>query len=83
MVYSYSPSTCVVLQEARSESLLSVEYNRIEGSQDLNIHLKTKTSSKPSASFKRETIKAVLSASIRDESYALATIGECILDTVK
>ena len=83
MVYSYSPSTCLALLETMSETLLDVKYNRIKGSLDLNIHLKTKTRSKPTVAFKKEALKSALSASISDESYTLATLEERILDTVK
>ena len=83
MVYSYSPSTCTALLETMSETLLDVEYNRIKGSLDSNIHIKTKTRIKPSVAFKKEALKAALSASISDESYTLATLEERILETVK
>ena len=83
MVYSYSPSTCLALLETMSETLLDIEYNQIKGSLDLNIHLNTKTRSKPTVTFKKEALKSALSASISDESYTLATQEERILDTVK
>ena len=73
----------MALLETMSETLLDVEYNRIKGSLDSNIQIKTKTRSKPSVAFKKETLKAELSASISDESYTLATLEECILETVK
>ena len=69
--------------ETMSETLLDVEYNQIKGSLDLNKHLKTKTRSKPTVTFKKEALKSALSASISDESYTLATLEERILDTLK
>ena len=74
MAYSYSPSTCLALLETMSETLLDVEYNRIKGSLDLNIHLKTKTRSKSTVAFKKEALKSALLASISDESYTLVTL---------
>ena len=72
----------MALLETMSETLLDVEYNRIKGSLDSNIHIKTKARSKPSVAFKNETVKAALSPSISDESYTLATLEERILETV-
>ena len=83
MVYSYSPSTCLALLETMSETLLDVEYNRIKGSLDSSIIIKSKTRSKPSVAVKKEALKTALSASISDESYSLATLEERILETVK